>query len=441
MTFLFITNMRIAFIVSQFPTLSETFILNQITGLIKRGHKVDIYAFHDQKVDVPKMHPDVEKYCLLNRTYYSVPIPNNRFSRMLKSLGLLCTNAYKAPLVLLRSLNFKYRKQFISPPIPYAVIPLLDKRTSYDIIHCHFGRNGLKGVLLREIGAIQGKVIVTFHGQDVNVIPRQYGKDIYKELFQKGDLYTVNTTFTKGRAIALGCPEDKIIKLPVGIDISKYTFQERILPSGKPIKLFTVGRLVEKKGIEYSIKAVAKVLKSHPNIVYEIAGDGPLHASLKNLIVELDLSDKVKLLGWMTQDEVRQLYADAHIFILSSVTASNGDKEGQGLVLQESQAMGLPVLSTLHNGIPDGVLDGKSGFLVPERDVDALAEKLSYLLAHPQSWAEMGRVGRAYVEKHYDIDKLNDQLVEIYSVALKSNELGRNGNRVAIAGNAATTVY
>ncbi len=82
--------------------------------------------------------------------------------------------------------------------------------------------------------------------------------------------------------------------------------------------------------------------------------------------------------------------------------------------MQEAQARGLPVLSTLHNGIPDGVLDGESGFLVPERDVDALAAKLSYLVEHPQNWTKMGQAGRTFVEKNYDINRLNDQLVEIY---------------------------
>ena len=153
-------------------------------------------------------------------------------------------------------------------------------------------------------------------------------------------------------------------------------------------------------------------------------GEGVLRPSLENLIAELGISNKVKLVGWKTHDELHKLYADSHIFILSSVTASDGDKEGQGLVLQEAQAMGLPVLSTLHNGIPDGVLDGKSGFLVPERDVDALAEKLNYLVEHPEVWSEMGLAGRKFVEQNYDINKLNDKLVQIYQDLLDFTTLG-----------------
>jgi len=127
------------------------------------------------------------------------------------------------------------------------------------------------------------------------------------------------------------------------------------------------------------------------------------------------MEQTIHLLGWKTKDEVRELYDDSHLFVLSSVTAANGDKEGQGLVLQEAQAMGLPVLATLHNGFPDSVLDGKSAFLVPERDVDTLAEKLDFLVEHPAMWSEMSEAGRTFVEANFDVDKLNDRLVDIYS--------------------------
>ena len=139
---------------------------------------------------------------------------------------------------------------------------------------------------------------------------------------------------------------------------------------------------------------------------------------MERLISDLGIENKVHLLGWLDKDEVIRLTDGSHIFILSSVTAKSGDQEGQGVVLQEAQAMGLPVLSTLHDGIPEGVVDGKSGFLVPEGDIDALAEKLEYLIEHPERWLEMGQFGRKFVEENYDIKRLNQQLVEIYQQCL-----------------------
>jgi colanic acid/amylovoran biosynthesis glycosyltransferase len=119
-------------------------------------------------------------------------------------------------------------------------------------------------------------------------------------------------------------------------------------------------------------------------------------------------------LGPINQNECLKLYQEANIFILPSVTSDNEDQEGTPVVLMEAQAMGLPVISTFHSGIPEVVVEGKSGFLVPEKDVDALAEKLEGLIEHPEIWPEMGRYGRKFVEERYDIKKLNQQLVEIY---------------------------
>ncbi len=412
--------MRIAFLVDQFPSLSETFILNQIIGLIDRGHEVDIYP--DKPSKIAQIPSEVTRYRCQERTYY-VQWPNNRFWRLFKATGLLVGNFYKNPGVLLRSLNiFKYNfskngEQAAILKLFYSSIPFLNQQP-YDIIHCHYGRNGIRGALLRDIGVLKGKLITTFHGYDVNSYPNQYGSQIYQPLFQTGDLYTVNTMFTAGKAVALGCPENKIVRLPVGVNLSNYNFQERSLRDGEPVNIITVARLVEKKGIEYSIRAVGKLHSKYARIKYCIVGEGPLRESLERLISELDIGDIVKLLGAKTQQELLELYAQSHIFVLSSVTAANGDQEGQGLVLQEAQATGMPVLSTIHNGIPDGILDGKSGFLVPERDVDALADRLDYLISHPHVWAKMGRVGRSHVEANYDIEKLNDRLVEIYQMLL-----------------------
>lgn len=411
------SHLKIAFIVGQFPTLSETFILNQITGLIDLGHDVDIYAAQPSEAGTSKVHSDVLAYHLLERTYYCPIIPLNWTYKMIKGLGLLVVNFWKAPSVFLRALNvFKYGRGGVLNIINRAIPFLL--RPDYDVIHSHFGLNGLLAVRLKELGLIQAPLLTTFHGFDVSVSPLRYGLDMYKELFRDEAIYTVNSIFTMRKVIALGCPEKQVHKLSVGFDPEKYPFRERTLRPGEPVKIITVARLVEKKGIEYSIRAVAIVAKRYPQAQYQIIGEGPLRGTLEQLIEELHLARNVKLLGWKTQDEVRDFYAAAHMFILPSVTASNGDMEGQGLVLQEAQAMGLPVVSTWHNGIPEGVLDGVSGFLVPERDVHALAEKLFYLIEHPELWPAMGRAGRKFVEQRYDIKQLNKELVELYRAVI-----------------------
>jgi len=411
-------GMKIAFIVSRFPSLSETFVLNQITGLIDRGHEVEIFASH--RADLSKVHGDVQKYDLLAKTCF-LDVPSSKIRRLLQAIPLLVKNLIKYPGTTFKAINFfRFGKRAISFRLLFEVKPFLGKEP-FDVIHCHFGPNGVLGVSLREVGAIKGAIVTSFHGYDVNISQKTKG---YSQLFKHGDLFTVNTDFTKGRVIDLGCAREKIVKLPVGLDMEKFVFKSRGINAGETVRIITVGRLVEKKGIEYSIKAIDKVLRSHPdwNILYEIAGDGPLGENLNNCIRKLGIENQVRLLGSCDQNEVRDLYQEAHIFILSSVTSKNGDREGQALVLQEAQAVGLPVLSTLHNGIPEGVLDGESGFLVPERDVDALAERLEYLINNPGIWPEMGQKGRKFVEERFDIEKLNNSLVTIYETLIAKKQ-------------------
>lgn len=407
--------MRIAFIVSRFPSLSETFILNQITGLIQRGHSVDIYATDkDQPQGTVRTHPDVIAYDLLSRTYYAPAIPMNQSLRVLKGLRLLSANFSQDPGILLQSLNvFQHRKQAASLKLLYRAIPFISKKP-YDIIHCQFGTLGLFGLSLRQIVSPQAKLITSFRGYDISQYIRRHGNDIYRSLFDAGDFFLANCEYFRHRLVKLGCNETKVIVHGSGIDCNRFHFSPRSLQDEKPVRIITTGRLVEKKGIEYSIRAIAKLAKANPNIEYIITGDGPLKDTLQQLIQELDASNIVKLYGWKQQQEIIQILNDAHIFIAPSVTAEDGDQDGPVNTLKEAMAIGLPVVSTLHGGIPELVKDSISGFLVPERDVDALAEKLGYLLDHPEIWPEMGRAGRAYVETYYDINKLNDQLVEIY---------------------------
>jgi colanic acid/amylovoran biosynthesis glycosyltransferase len=408
--------MKVAFIVEQFPSLSETFILNQITGLLDRGHEVDIYA--EYPANSSKVHPDVGKYNLLERTYYAVytSIPTNRFLRVLKTLGLLFTNSHKSPVFLLRAVNVSsYRKEAGSAlNLLCLLIPLLPKRPSYDIIHCHFGMNGRKGAVLRESGAIQGKLIVSYYGMDISYYIEAFGDDIYKPLLDKGDLFFSISEVMKRQLIELGCDEKKIILHRIGMDCRRFLFSSRRLNADGQVRLVTIARLVEKKGVEYAIRAVAKLANVNQNIEYNIIGDGPLREDLQRLIQELDVCDMVKLLGWKQQKEIVEILDNSHILLAPSVTGKNGDQEGTPVAIMEAMAMGLPVLSTQHSGIPELIKNGVSGFLVPERDVDALAEKLNDLIKHPEVWPQMGRSGRLHVEEHHDINKLNDQLVEIY---------------------------
>jgi len=408
--------MRVAFIVWEFPVLSETFVLNQITGLIDRGHQVDIYAHIPG--DTQKVHPDVTRYRLLERTAYVPAIPKNVGLRLLKAIRLCFQNFQRNPRLALSALNFvKYGQRSLSLWFTYAIAPLLDTPT-YDIIHAQFGTDGLTSLALRDIGALRGKLITTFRGYDISTYVQSNGKDVYQSLFETGDFFLANCEFFRQRAIQLGCDPAQIKVHGSGIDCRRFTFKPRQPAADGVMRIVTTGRLVEKKGIEYSIRAIAQLLQRYPRLEYSIVGDGELRPELEQLIQSLGVGDRIHLCGRKQQQELIELLDQAHLFVAPSVTATDGNQDAPVNVLKEAMAMGLPVVSTLHGGIPELVEDGISGFLVPERDVAALRDRLEYLVTHPECWPEMGLAGRTFVETHFDIERLNDRLVDLYQQVL-----------------------
>lgn len=408
--------MKIAFIVTQFPSLSQTFILNQITGLMHRGHEVDIYAV--QPENTPKMHADVTKYNLLHRTYYFRKLPSGKVERNREFRMLVAKYFYRKPKSLVKAWMLSRRGKSSFLKLLCMGFPFLDKHP-YDIIHCHFGPNGVLGVILKSIGVIEGKIITSFYGYDLSSYLSKYGSDVYSDLFLKGDLFLPLGEIMKNQLIELGCNEQNIVIHRLGINLDKFHFSPREPMRNGKVQLLTISRLVEKKGVQYSIQALERVIKRYHCIEYRIVGDGPLKSSLEGLVKKLRLENYVTFLGWKEQQEIIELLKNTDILIVPSVTGKNGDQEGTPVVIMESFAQGLPVLSTQHSGIPELVQDGVSGFLVPEKDADALAEKLEYFIEHTGTWQKMGRAGREHVEKHYDIDKLNDKLAELYQLLLK----------------------
>jgi colanic acid/amylovoran biosynthesis glycosyltransferase len=291
----------------------------------------------------------------------------------------------------------------------------------YDIIHCHYGPNGTRAINLRKYGALRGPIITSFHGYDVNFLPKLHGPALYRELFSAGDLFTVGSEFIREKIVGLGADPRRVIKLPMGVDLAKFHFVERTrVPDNRRVEIISVARLVEVKGIEYALHAVRSLLDSRLPVRYRVAGDGPLRQKLEDLRRELRLGDAVEFLGAVTQGEATALYATADLFVLPSIVTAAGEEEGQPVVLAEAQAAGIPVVATWVGGVPESVKDGVSGFLVPPRDSPALASALKWLIAHPNSWPHMGRLGRAHVEANFSRKDLQDRLVDTYRVLMNS---------------------
>ena len=399
--------MRVAMIVNGFPELSEKFLVNQVTGLIDAGVELDVYAA--VRPSGGKRHELAGRYGLYDTTIYA-GVPRSAWIRIRELPGLVARGFLRDPSGTLRALRWDdYSTAAKNLKTLYFARAFAGRR--YDVVHCHFGPNGLIGAYLKDCGLAR-RLVVTFHGSDINTYPSRHGEGVYRTLYDRADAITVNSSFTRGKVAANGCPESKLEVLPVGLRMEEYPGTD---PSSRdPCTVLTVGRLVEKKGHRFALEAFALVKRRFPEARYVLAGDGPLRRDLESQAESLGIRDAVKFLGDQSDAEVAALYRGATVFILPSVTAADGDMEGQGLVLQEAQASGLPVVSTLHNGIPDGVLDGVSGFLVPERDITTLAGRMAELLADPGKRATMGGAGRAFVLGTYDTPILTKRILGIY---------------------------
>jgi colanic acid/amylovoran biosynthesis glycosyltransferase len=422
----------VAVLVGQFPTYSETFITSQLWELRRRGHELRIFSLHRGPEPAPGERLAPEQ--LLCRTTW-VDVPRSRRRRALAALPRLGSSVAAAPaltlpLVAPRRLGRNIRNLSAL----YALRTLVRDPPKADVLHAHFGTIANSFLFAKPLLGVP--LVVSFHGGDYGAAVQARGASLYSQLFATADAITVNSEYARRALGRLGCSSERIYTLPYGLDVDAMPCRRRALRDGETVRLITVARLVEKKGLEYSLRAIASVRRAHPRITYEIVGDGPLRAQLRRLADDLGLGGIVTFHGSRGNEFVRELMARSHLFVLASVTASDGDREGTPVSLLEAQASGMPVVATLHSGIPEVVEDGKTGFLVAERDVGALAERLTNLLERPDLWGEIGAAGRRYVQEHHDLARTTEELVAVYREVIRRHGPPRHASGAAMGGRA-----
>ena len=395
--------LNIAFIVDEFPSVSQTFILNQITGLLERGHQVDVFTRELRTGE--QQHPDVARYGLLERTH-RLACPVSRWARIVRGADLCVRQMRTNARAVLGSLNvFRYGRGASSLTLLFQTAPFF---RHYDILHCQFGHNGRLGAIVKKLG-LQQKLVVTFHGYDIRAALAGGGA-LFGELWDEADCLIAISNYNRDHLLRLGGDPEKIIYHPVGIDCRRFSYRRAAARDGEPVRVLSVARLVQEKGLEFGIRALHLWMKDRPgaSLRYDIIGDGPLRGRLQQLIDELGVGACVRLLGAKSQDDVIQALGESDILLAPSLA------EALPVSLMEAHAVGLPVLTTQVGSVDQIVQHEISGFLVAPGDAAALCRRLADLIEHPEERAEMGRRGRRHVEQHYDIEYLNDRLVNIY---------------------------
>lgn len=401
-------KLRIAVLVTQFPKISETFILAQILSLLDAGYEIRIFPKireHDL-LDNPR----VEENRLLEKTIYPPEAPSDSISGVRRIIRLTSMKGLPSKMRILRLMTqLGYRATVRSF---YDFLPLLKKGQDHDIYYCHFGPNGLRAVELKKAGIIRGQIVTVFHGYDITRLVEKHGKGYYASLFDYGDLFLTVSQRWKDRLIDLGCDPEKIVIHRLGVDPNRFRIANGRKRKGEPLRMLSIARLVEKKGIEYAIRALGQ-LDPHENLEYTVVGGGPLLEQLANVAKEVGVESCVRLLGPQPDERINDELQRADVFLAPSVTSSDGDQEGIPVAIMEAMAMGLPVVSTLHSGIPELVDDEVSGLLVPERDPAAVARSIKRLNHDADLRRKMGEEGRRIIESDYNLHTSNQRLFEI----------------------------
>jgi colanic acid/amylovoran biosynthesis glycosyltransferase len=282
-----------------------------------------------------------------------------------------------------------------------------------ELLHIYFGHIAM---LLRPlIRHWQKPSLVSFHGADVLVdMQKPAYRHATEEMLSLVRRVLVRSDSLRQAVIDLGCAPEKIEIQRAGIPLADFPFRERNIPGDGQWRLLQAGRLIEKKGLKTTLRAFAKFRKEFPAARLTIAGGGPQLEELQSLARELQIDSAVDFVGFVSQEELRELLYSSHIFLHPSEMGRDGNQEGVPNSMLEAMASGLAVFATRHGGIPEAVENNVSGLLVNERDHCALGDALIDCAKDSARLSENGRAASESVAKNFSQTEQTRRLEEIY---------------------------
>lgn len=390
---------RIGVVLSDFPVLSETFVVDQIAGLVDLGFGMTI---------------------LCNRVHPS-PRPETEPLRRLMPLAR-ASAAHRLTHAMLRRLGRDAgRDQRLAAR--WRVEVLADAAACWrmnrcDVLVAHFGWTGQRLAEAAALGVLRRPFVTVLHGKDVAVPFHSGAMQDYSTLFRRGNLLLPVCDAFRALLLDAGADPGRTRVLPTGVDCAAIEFAPPS-PSRTGARIRTTARLVEKKGVDHALRALASLRERRPALPwrYDVVGDGPLRPRLEELAAACGVADRVHFAGTVPHEEAKSHLRSADIFLLPSRTGTDGDMEGVPVSLMEAMAAGVAVISTTHSGIPELVTHGETGLLAPEGDPVALSARLEWSMDNPDGLAALARAARAKVEADFDARvihrRLGDMLVHL----------------------------
>ncbi len=372
-------------LLNSYLPLSETFIYNTLSGLEK--FKPIIFTESLQNLDVfPLPNPEIKPHFF-------------KSSKLKKAFA---------------KLKGEYGEQFF----PTSISNILANHKL--VAHAHYGYRAI--VCLKEVQKYNIPLVTQFYGFDLNhhkFLGR--AKKQYKALFNIGARFLVEGENMAEKLVSLGFPPHKIVIHRIGIRLEKYLFRLPNWDKRNPINFLFIGRLVEKKGLLVLLEALLKI-KQQINFKLTIVGGGPQKEEAQNFITSNQLEEYVSFAGFMTPTELLKLMGKQDLMIQPSQMAKDGDCEGGApTTLLEAQAIGLPVITTFHDDIPNIVAKCYHPYLSKQADAAALSNNILKIIEDSNQWARFSKEGRDFVEEHHDIKKLNNNLERLYTELLQEN--------------------
>jgi len=396
--------MLIYIFVDNYPNPYKPYYDTQFCNFIEHGHDIKIFA--NQKYLKPQ-NPEVKRCGLYQRTKYYPTTIKLLFRHILDYAKKLLKNPYYFvecfQAIHIEKMSSKAKMMHFS-----RLLLLPDMIPDICLIH-----NLSVFEKFQYINKIypSAKIIMYFHGGEVARTPTVQTSN---KLFENIDEAFTNTKFSKRQLIKRGCPEKKIKILPVGFNIDDYSYPyERKYKINNKLNIISAGRLAEGKGYDIAINAIKLLIDNgFTNLHYTIVGDGYMLSELRTLVVNAGLQKWVEFRGGKTKLELNELYRQADILLLPSVT-TNTWAETQACVVQEAMLLGVIVVASRTGGVPESMPNIMQQFLVDEGDSSGIAEKVKQIQKlSNREISEIAKQGRKFVVKNYDITNLTLKLLD-----------------------------